>query len=89
MSCTVRIELHNAVYSDYEILHEEMKKKGFSRYITSDTGIKYHLPEAEYNISGSNRSDILALAKAAAQVTRKSFGILVTESNGLEIVKTN
>lgn len=81
MKYTTRVELHDADYSDYETLHDAMKGKGFSRYITSDDGIKYHLPEAEYDFSGSSRADVLALAKSAAQTTRKSFAVLVTESN--------
>lgn len=81
MKYTTRVELHDADYSDYETLYEAMEKNGFSRYITSDDGIKYHLPEAEYDFSGSSRSDVLALARIAAQTTKKSFAVLVTEGN--------
>ncbi len=79
---TTRVELHGASYSDYETLHEAMIEKGFSRYITSNDGIKYHLPTAEYDYQDSNRADVLSLAKAAAQATGKSFEVLVTEGIG-------
>jgi hypothetical protein len=60
-----------------------MEQKGFSRQITSDDGITYHLPTAEYNYSGSKaREQVLELAKAAASETNKKYAVLVTESNG-------
>lgn len=90
---TVRVELHDGEPSDYETLHEEMEARGFSRTITSDKGITYHLPEAEYSIDGDLTIDeVLDRAKAAATATRKKFGILVTEATrqkwtGLDKVK--
>ncbi len=83
MSFTVRIELHNASEDDYTDLHEAMGREGFSRTITSDSGTTYHLPTAEYDFAGnSTRSDVLARAKRAAGTTRRTAGILVTESSG-------
>ena len=41
---TVRIELHDAQWNDYEQLHAAMAQKGFSRQITSDDG--KNLPDA-------------------------------------------
>ena len=80
---TTRVELHKAYEDDYEILHAAMEQGGFSRQITSDDGVTYHLPTAEYNYSGSKtRSQVLELAKAAASETNKKFAVLVTESNG-------
>lgn len=79
---TTRVELHDAGYSDYVTLHEAMRKNGFSHKITSDDDVTYELPDAEYDITSSSRSNVLALAKSAAQSTGKSFGVLVTESNG-------
>ena len=71
---TTRVELHGADSEDYEILHEEMENQGFSRTITSDEGIIYQLPEAEYNIEGDFEIEqILAAAK-----TGKEFGVLVS-----------
>lgn len=80
-SYTARIELHSENYSDFEILHTAMQNQGFSRLITSDDGITYHLPRAEYNISTyNNLASVLELAKKAVAVTRKTAEILVTES---------
>ncbi len=80
---TTRVELHYASEDDYEALHAAMKRKGFSRFIKSDDGITYHLPTAEYNYAGDkNQSQVLDLAKAAADETKKKYAVLVTESNG-------
>ncbi len=82
-SFTTRVELHSASYLDYETLHEQMRKQGFSRRITSDDGLTYHLPTAEYNIElAASRSVVLDRAKAATRTTGKSASILVTESSG-------
>jgi len=82
-SFTVRIELHSEVYSDFELLHSAMQKEGFSRLITSDDGITYHLPRAEYDIyTSKNRSVVLEAVKRAVAITRKTAEILVTESAG-------
>jgi hypothetical protein len=82
-SFTTRVELHQANYQDYENLHAAMSAAGFSRLITSDDGVTYHLPTAEYDRSGNfTKSEVLAQAKAAANSTRKSNAVLVTESAG-------
>ncbi|MGD1072635.1 MAG: DUF2622 domain-containing protein [Bryobacteraceae bacterium] len=82
-SFTTRVELHQASYQDYERLHAVMERAGFSRYITSDKSVTYHLPTAEYDKSGSFTSaQILNQAKAAANSTGRKNGVLVTESNG-------
>ena len=80
---TTRVELHKAYEDDYEVLHAAMEQRGFSRQITSDDGVTYHLPTAEYNYSGSKtRSRVLELAKEAASETNKKYAVLVTESKG-------
>jgi hypothetical protein len=43
---TVRVELHQAEWTDYEQLHAAMEQKGFSRQIASDEGKVYHMPWA-------------------------------------------
>jgi hypothetical protein len=81
-SFTVRVELHEATWSDYDTLHE-MEAEGFRRTIRSDDGATYHLPTAEYDINGSsNLSQVLEKAKTAAARTQKTFGALVTEAKG-------
>jgi hypothetical protein len=80
---TTRVELHKADEDDYQLLHEAMENRGFSRYITGDNGVVYHLPTAEYNYSGNRtRGQVLDLAEAAASETHKTFAVLVTQSNG-------
>jgi hypothetical protein len=78
---TIRVELHDAREEDYENLHAAMEKQGFSRTITDDDGVSYHLPPAEYNRLGQlTRDQVLESAKNAATATRLSFSILVSES---------
>ena len=81
---TVRVELHSSQYNpDFETLHREMNKEGFSKLITADGGKTYHLPRGEYNIStNKNRSQVLEAAKRAVQATGESGEIFVTESAG-------
>ena len=82
-SFTVRVELHYATEADYQTLHSAMERAGFSRFITSDDGITYHLPLAEYNREGNlTRSQVLASAKTAADTTRKTYAVLVSETSG-------
>ena len=78
---TVRVELHDAQWNDYETLHTAMQQQGFSRLITTDDGRIYHMPWAEYDGSGSLTSmQVLGLAQQAATRTGKKHAILVTES---------
>ena len=80
---TVRVELHDAKWEDYERLHAEMEAKGFSRLIKADSGKTYHLPWAEYDGAGNlTISQVRDIARAAADSTGKRNAILVTESSG-------
>jgi hypothetical protein len=83
MQFTTRVELHYASDEDYESLHEAMKREAFSREITSNDGVTYHLPTAEYNYEGNRTgSEVLDAAKRAANTTRLKYAVLVTESDG-------
>jgi len=83
MSYTTRVELHYANDNDYETLHAAMKREGFSRFIASGDGVRYHLPTAEYNYQGDRTLDqVLAAAKRAAETTGLKYAALVTESDG-------
>jgi hypothetical protein len=78
---TVRVELHSATYQDYEILHREMAKVGFTRTILGDNGTTYQLPTAEYVTSGNvTIQQMLEAAKGAASRTGKSFERIVAET---------
>jgi hypothetical protein len=80
---TVRVELHDGKWEDYEKLHAEMEGKGFSRLIKGDDGKTYHLPWAEYNGAGNlTNSQVRDIARTAAHSTGKQNAILVTKSNG-------
>jgi hypothetical protein len=82
-SFTTRVELHDAKWSDYTALHEEMEKRGFSRTITSSDGKIYELPPAEYNYVGAvTRDSVHEKAKSAARAVKASFSVLVTEATG-------
>ncbi len=83
-SFTVRIQIPGShAEASYIQLHNLMLESGFSRQITSNDGLTYQLPNAEYNISGNfTRGQILNLAFDAAKTISMSAEILVTESAG-------
>ena len=78
-----RIELHHANYADYETLHAAMERNGFTRTILGNDGVTYKLPTAEYYCEGNyTRQAVLDSAKHAADSTRKSYAVLVSELVG-------
>jgi hypothetical protein len=80
---TVRVELHDGKGEDYDVLHTAMEGEGFSRFITDEKGIRYHMPWAEYNRdAGIASNDVLQSAKRAANRTGRKYAVLVTESAG-------
>jgi hypothetical protein len=74
---TVRIELHNASYLDYENLHAEMGRRGFSQTIRGDNGRLYKLPTAEYDITSSASIDQIRAAGAAAVASTGRTGMVL------------
>ena len=80
---TVRIELHDATWDDYNVLHAAMEKKGFSRLITANNGVTYRLPWAEYNATGNLMcTQVRDIAQEAAAQTGKRNAVFVTEAVG-------
>jgi hypothetical protein len=78
---TVRVELHQANYADYETLHAAMEQKGFSRLITADNGQTYRMPWAEYNGSANLTSaQVRDIAREAANSTGKANAVFVTQA---------
>ena len=78
---TVRVELHQAEWPDYDKLHEAMEGKGFSRQIAADDGQIYQMPWAEYNGSGNLTCvEVRDIARAAAATTGKQNSVFVTEA---------
>lgn len=77
----VRVELHNATWQDYQLLHAAMILHGLGRRIRAADGTTYDLPPAEYygelNIA---RADVMARVKIAAGSVKPNFSVLVTES---------
>lgn len=92
---TVRIELHDAQWPDYDTLHAAMERQGFSRLITADDGRTYHLPWAEYDATANlSAMQVLGLAQQAANNTGKKNSVLVTEAksrawSGLPVAARN
>jgi hypothetical protein len=77
-----RVELHAADDDDYQTLHDAMEAEGFVRTITSEDGIKYHLPDAEYHRDANlTRGQVCDSAKRAASKTGKKFGVIVTQAD--------
>jgi hypothetical protein len=77
---TVRVELHQANYADYDALHAAMEAQGFSRSITADNGQTYRMPWAEYNGSGALSSAQVRDIATAANTTGKAKAVFVTEA---------
>jgi len=82
-SYTVRVELHDAEGSDYDDLHDEMAKQGFSKTIMLD-GVEHDLPTAEYSLkeNGTTASAVLTRAITAANHVKPNPkpSIIVTET---------
>ncbi|MEY0031023.1 hypothetical protein AB7W76_20720 [Providencia rettgeri] len=77
----VRVELPDADYSDYQKLYDLMSGYGFTKYIISNSGIKYDLPDAEYYYNGSSGMDLVSdTAFRVAKSVRIHAKILVTEA---------
>jgi len=80
---TIRIELHDATWDDYEEMYKYLAAQGIADIVTSDDGARYKMPPAEYNYDGNaTRAQVLEIAKASAGKVVRSYAVLVTESNG-------
>jgi hypothetical protein len=80
---TIRIELHDASWDDYEDMYGHLEKQRIVDIIASEDGARYKLPPAEYYYEGNvTRAQVLEMAKASASKVAKSFAVLVTESAG-------
>lgn len=80
-SFTTRVELHGGTAEDYTKLHKAMAAQGFRQTITGGDGKVYHLPTAEYDISGSYTGEqVRTKAATAATTTGRSHAVLVSEA---------
>jgi hypothetical protein len=85
LSFIARVELHGASDSDYDVLHDEMEKRGFFRKIR-DREVIYHLPHAEYvSISTGPLTEATDRVAAAAKATGRDHGIVVSKVASMEI----
>jgi hypothetical protein len=65
----------------YEKLHAEMKKRGFTRVIESAEPKFYWLPNGTYyRVSNSTRDQVLADAKAAASTVSREYEVVVSDA---------
>lgn len=77
---TVRVELHGGTQIDYQNLHAAMARSGFTQIIVSDSGIRYRLPNGEYNFEGDAAiANVLNSAQSAAALVGKPAAIFVSE----------
>ena len=77
----VRVELHKATESDYEVLHASMAQQGFTRTIPGTDGSLFKLPTAEYFLQGIYTvQQVYTKTATAAKTTNKNFWILVSEA---------
>ncbi|MBA4012641.1 MAG: hypothetical protein C0481_12300 [Phenylobacterium sp.] len=80
----VRIEMHAASYDEYEALHEAMRDVGFYKYIVSDDGRVFHLPDAEYyGLSYGPHTDVRDRMMLVADSVKPGSFVLVTQSDGI------
>jgi hypothetical protein len=80
-SYLARVELHNATYDDYEVLHAAMQRRGFSRTIASDEPRTYRLPTGTYVAENTSATleHAYTAAEAAAREVRKTYWIIVVD----------
>ena len=79
---TIRVELHDASWEQYNKLHEKMAQQVFVDTITTEKGA-VTMPPAEYNFEGAvTKEQVIEKAKTAASQVVKKYAVLVTESNG-------
>lgn len=80
MNYLVRVELHGAVYDDYQKLHKFMESEGFTRTIVASDGISYQLPTAEYHgVTTLNTNSVLEVVQRAVKNTGKTGMVLVNQ----------
>lgn len=75
----VRVELHSATWDDYERLHASMRRRGYSRIIKSNQGVRYQLPTGTYvaeNTPDSLQAALEAATEAAKETGRQSWVVV-------------
>lgn len=79
-SFIVRVELHDVVGNEYELLHKDMERDGFTRTLAGTDNLTYVLPSATYAIgSPLTASGIHQRVFALANIIRPEPWVLVLE----------
>lgn len=64
-------------------MYQHLAAQGITDIISSDNGVSYKMPPAEYNYVGTaTRAQVLEMAKASAGKFVRSYALVVTESSG-------
>jgi len=79
MDCTVRVELKGyATEADYEKLHQEMARRGFSRTLKGNGNRTYAFPPAEYYAVNVDSAKGCQIGREAATATGKAHEVVAT-----------
>ncbi|WP_426168568.1 hypothetical protein [Pseudoduganella sp. R-34] len=77
---TIRVELHDATWTDYNNLATQLGRQGITDIIQADNGNRYKLPPAEYNYVGNATLDqVYNAVNKVASTLGKRFAVLANE----------
>lgn len=77
---TIRVELHDATWQDYNDLAKRLAQHGIIDVITADNGKRYKLPPAEYNFVGNATvQQVHDAVVAVAGALGRRFGVVINE----------
>jgi hypothetical protein len=77
-----RVELHYANADDYEALHVQMEREGFSRTVRTTDGRRFHLPPAEYfRDTDLDINQVRDSAQRAASRVKQLFAVFVARTD--------
>ena len=82
-----RVELHGATEEeDYEVLHDEMAQRGFTRQIQGNDGVEYQLPTGTYVVQDTDATLQTAYnaVEQAAAATEFEYSLIVTDWNNAQ-----
>lgn len=80
---TIRFELEGGSRKDYILLEEQLVLFNIFKFIETEDGSTYILPQGEYRFNSENTlQHVLDQSILAAKEFRNKCKILVTESNG-------
>lgn len=80
---TIRIELHDAEWEQYEAMYEHLEAQGIIDIIEGGDGVRYKMPPAEYNYDGkATREQVLDMARSSASKVVRKYAVFSTESAG-------